>query len=139
MGNYTISIKGSQTSPGEEEECFELVTDGQYSRKNGVSKITYQESGVTGFEGMETSFLVEPERITLRRDSWWGGDMIFEEEHKHHFLYETPYGSLTMGIDTERIVHDIDEHGGSLHIQYVIDVENVIVSRNDFKISIKPS
>jgi uncharacterized beta-barrel protein YwiB (DUF1934 family) len=139
MKNYTISIIGSQATPGEEEEKFELITDGEFSKREDVARISYFDSGVTGFSGSETTFVVEPKRITLTRGSWFGGDMVFDEAQKHHFLYHTPYGALTMGIDTECITRALGENGGDLHIKYAIDVDNVVVSRNSFKIIVKPS
>ena len=60
------------------------------------------------------------------------GEMIFSEGRKHHFVYETEYGSLTMGIDTQSITHKMDENGGNLEIHYVIDVDNVYMSRYSF-------
>jgi uncharacterized beta-barrel protein YwiB (DUF1934 family) len=132
-------MKGCQYNDEEnsDEEVFELVTDGQYSRRGDVSEISYHESSVTGMEGSTTRLLVEPDRVTLTRGSWFGGDMIFQESQKHHFLYETPFGALTMGIDTRGITKALDERGGSVAIQYVIDVDNVIISRNLFRIDVR--
>ncbi|MDR2502137.1 MAG: DUF1934 domain-containing protein [Oscillospiraceae bacterium] len=139
MNGYTISIIGAQATPGEDEEKFELITDGLYTQGGDVSRISYTDSGVMGNENSETTFVVEPSRITLTRGAWHGGDMVFDEGEKHHFLYQTPFGSLMMGIDTESIDRNLSRDGGDLFIRYSIDVDNVIVSRNSFKISVKPS
>jgi uncharacterized beta-barrel protein YwiB (DUF1934 family) len=137
MKNVLISIKGFQSPHETEEESFELVTDGEYSRNDGVSEFSYMESELTGYAGMKTTFLVEPDRVVLTRAGGMNGEMIFSEGRKHHFVYETPYGSITMGIDTQSIVQEMNEEGGNLEIHYVIDVDNVVLSRNSFKISVK--
>lgn len=139
MSDYTISILGSQTSPGSDEEKFELITEGEYHLDGDKSSISYLDSETTGFAGSQTTFIVEPERITLTRDSWYGGDMVFEEAEKHHFLYQTPYGSMTMGIRTEHVSSRLDENGGSFKIKYALDVDNIIISRNSFNITVKPA
>ena len=139
MSDFTISILGSQTSPGSEEEEFELITEGKFEREGEKTEISYLDSETTGFAGSQTTFIVEPEKITLTRDSWYGGDMVFEESKKHHFLYQTPFGSLTMGIATERVSSELGENGGSLQIKYALDVDNVVISRNSFNITIKPA
>ncbi|MDR0838031.1 MAG: DUF1934 domain-containing protein [Oscillospiraceae bacterium] len=136
---YTISILGSQLTPGDDEERFELITEGSFSAAGDEARISYLESDAIGRLDSRTTFFVESSKITLTRDSWYGGDMVFEEEKKHHFLYQTPFGSLTMGIDTESITRELGERGGELRIKYAIDVDNVVVSRNSFKISVKPS
>ena len=137
--DYTISILGSQRSPDEEEEKFELITEGSFTHSGAAMLISYRDSDVTGFKGSKTTFIVEPERITLTRDSWYGGDMVFDEREKHHFLYQTPFGAMTMGINTELVTRELTDMGGDLRIDYAIDVDNVLVSRNSFKISVKPS
>ena len=139
MSDFTISILGSQTSPGSEEEQFELITEGQFTHAVEKSEISYLDSETTGFAGSQTTFIVEPEKITLTRDTWYGGDMVFDEAEKHHFLYQTPFGSLTMGIATERVSSELGENGGNLQIKYALDVDNIVISRNSFNITVKPA
>ena len=136
MKKVTISIKGSQTSSGSEEDAFELMTDGEYSRENGISTFSYVESQLTGFDGLLTTFNVEPDRVVLRRGDGSDTDMIFSEDQKHHFLYETPFGAITMGIDTHSITKNLYEDGGHLEIRYDIEVDSVSVSSNLFQIDI---
>ena len=122
---------------GNDEESFELTTDGEYSRKDGVSTFSYVESELTGLNGLLTTFNVEPDRVILRRGGGYSGDMIFSEKQKHHFLYDTPFGSIMMGIDTHSIKKNMCDDGGSLEIRYDIEVDNISVSQNLFKIDIR--
>jgi uncharacterized beta-barrel protein YwiB (DUF1934 family) len=137
MKKVLISIKGFHAAQYSEEESFELVTDGEYSMEDGVAQFSYMESELTGYAGMKTTFLVEPDRVVLIRAGGLNGEMIFSEGRKHHFVYETAYGSLTMGIDTQSITQQLNEDGGTLELHYVIDVDNVVMSRNSFKINVK--
>ena len=137
MKKVSISIIGSMTPTGRLEDSFELMTDGEYSVENGVSRVSYIESALTGFEGLPTSFDVEQDRVILRRGGGAISDMIFCETQKHHFLYETPYGMVTMGIDTHHIEKDLGDHGGNLEIRYDIEIDNIPVSRNSFVIDIR--
>ncbi len=137
MKNVLISIKGFQYDEQMDEESFELVTDGEYSLEDGVAEFSYMESELTGFAGTKTSFVIEPDRVVLNRAGGLNGEMIFSEGKKHHFMYETAYGAMTMGVDTQSITKDMDENGGDLEIHYVIDIDNVILSRNTFKINVR--
>ena len=38
----------------EDEECMDFTTDGVYSYENGVSRLSYMESDVTGMPGTHT-------------------------------------------------------------------------------------
>ena len=134
--NVTISIIGSITNAQEPGDSFELMTDGEYFQKGSCSVFSYVESEITGFDGLKTTFAVEPGQVILRRADGKTADMIFSESQKHHFLYETPFGAVTMGIDTHSIKNNLHDRGGDLEIKYDIEVDNVAVSRNSFKINI---
>ena len=133
----TIYIKGKAALTDDDSDGFELMTDGEYEQKNEVSTFSYMESELTGFNGLLTTFDVEPDRVVLRRGEGVVGDMVFSENKKHHFLYETPYGSITMGIDTLSIKKNMRNDGGRLEIRYDIKVDNMAVSQNLFEIDIK--
>jgi len=137
MKKVMISIKGSPISMDGEDKSFELMTDGEYSNADGVSTFSYIESELTGLDGMQTTFNVEQDRVVLSRGGGISGDMIFSEDQKHHFLYDTPFGSILMGIDTHSIKQNMSDDGGSLEICYDIEVDNISVSRNLFEINIK--
>jgi len=138
MRPVTLSIKGNQSTPETEQEGFELITDGEYSFSPERIVISYIESMLTGMQnGVKTTFVAEGDKVTLSRGGGFTGDMIFREGQKHHFVYDTPYGSFTMGVDTHVLNYVLDENGGELNIDYSIDVENIMVSKNVFKISVK--
>ena len=137
MKRVTISIKGTPVPTENDDDSFELMTDGEYSSHDGISTFSYVESELTGLDGLLTTFNVEPDRVILRRGDGLNGDMIFSEKQKHHFLYDTPFGSIMLGIDTHSIKKNMRDDGGSLEIRYDIEVDNVSVSRNLFQIDIR--
>jgi len=132
-----ISIKGLPVFAASDDDAFELMTDGEYSQEDGKSTFSYVESTLTGQDGMLTTFDVENDRVVLRRGDGMSGDMIFSENQKHHFLYDTPFGSVMLGIDTHSITNNMSDDGGNLEIRYDIEVDNVSVSQNLFKINIR--
>ena len=138
MKKVMISIKGTPVPTENEDESFELMTDGEYSREDGVSTFCYVESELTGLDGLLTTFNVEDDRVILSRGGGISGDMIFSENQKHHFLHDTPFGAIMMGIDTHSIKKNLRDDGGSLEIRYDIEVDNVSVSQNLFQIDIRP-
>ena len=137
MRKAMISIKGLPAYSYNEDDGYELMTDGEYLSKDGISTFSYFESELTGLDGLITTFNVEPDRVVLSRGGDMSGEMIFSEKQKHNFLYETPFGSIMMGIDTHSIQRNLRDDGGSLEIRYDIEVDNVAVSRNLFQIDIK--
>mgnify|MGYP002625509395 CR=1 FL=1 len=137
MRDVIISITGEQNDPSGEKDSVELVTAGQYGFEDGESRFTYEESELTGLSGTRTTFTVSPMGVVLRREGSLNSEMVFHEGRKSFFLYETPYGSATMGVDTHRIDTRLGEHGGELEIDYAIDFNHTPVGRNKFRINVR--
>ena len=139
MKKVTIFIKGCQKSQESDDECFELTTDGEYTREGGVTSFSYTESELTGYVGKQTTFSVEDDMVVLTRADGMNGKLIFSRAQKHNFLYETEFGSMMMGVDTHNLSQNFNEDGGELEIEYDIDVDNVVISRNTFEIIVRPA
>jgi uncharacterized beta-barrel protein YwiB (DUF1934 family) len=137
MKNVIITIKSCQTLSDSDEDCLELITGGQYSADSGNVMFCYEESELTGFEGTKTVFTIEPGTVVMSREGALSSKMVFQEGKKHTFVYETPHGSMTMGVDTHMILSCLDVDGGELEIHYAIDMNNASISKNSFKISMK--
>ena len=132
-----VSINSIHGYQQEDEDHLEFTTDGYYYYEDGIGCLSYEESEVTGLEGTRTSMIVMPDQVVVDRDGLITSRMIFKEGQKNSFLYETPYGNATMGIDTRKIFHSMDENGGKVEIDYVLNVEHAVVARNKFQITVK--
>ena len=137
MENVIISIKGTQNLGNADDDSIELVTDGEFSRRNGVSQFSYMESELTGLEGTKTTFEVMSDQVVLTREGSVNSQMVFQRGKKHYFAYDTPFGATTMGVETHSLSDRLGEKGGDLEIHYVIDMDSVVISRNMFKINIR--
>ena len=137
MRDAIISITGIQRDGSNQQEAVELVTAGKYGFADGESRFTYEESGLTGLEGTRTTFTIGPLGVVLRREGNLNTEMTFREGKKDFFLYETPYGSATMGVDTRRIKTRLDEHGGTMELDYQIDFNHTPMGYNQFKINVR--
>lgn len=137
MKDVIISITGTQNFSEGSDDSVELVTDGKYCFNGGESVLSYMESEITGLEGTKTSFAIGPFGVTMQREGRLNSRMVFEEGKKHFFLYETPYGSATMGVDTHSIKLCLGEDGGDMEIDYVVDFDHAVIGRNKFVINVK--
>ena len=143
MKDVLISIRGTQkpnhTEPGADNSpvSVELVTDGRYEYSDQGSWFTYKESELTGMEGTQTTFRMEDDLVMLTRVGSVNAQMLFQAGRKHVFLYDTPYGAMTMGVDTQQLRTRADEHGGEMDIVYAVDIDNVPLGKNTFRIDWK--
>ncbi len=132
-----ISFHSVNGCDDEEPDSLEFVTDGQYLFQDEVACLSYQESEVTGLEGTRTSVTILPDQVVVDRAGTVQSRMIFKEGSKSSFLYSTPFGQATMGVDTRRIRRNVNEQGGKVEIDYVVDMEHAVVARNRFSITIR--
>ena len=117
MKDVIISVTGVQQGVNG-PDAMELITAGQYGQDEKETLLTWQESELTGMEGTKTSLRVQPRGVVLSREGALNTRMEFEEGRKRYFLYETPFGSATMGLNTRRIVNRLGAHGGEIEIDY---------------------
>lgn len=136
MKDVVISIRTVHAMDMEDEDYLDFTTDGLYTYDGEVGCLSYLETEVTGMEGTRTSVIVMPDQVVVDRDGLITSRMIFKEREKSSFLYNTPYGTATMNISTRRISHSLDEHGGNVEIDYVVDMEHAVVTRNQFRLNI---
>ena len=132
-----LFIRGEQYFDDVDPDATELMTEGILERTAGGLRLTYQETALTGMEGTTTTFEVSGPQVILRRAGTVNSQMVFEEGRQHTSLYETPYGELSVDIQTSALRHNLSERGGLLEIKYSIAVEHTATGRNSFKIRVK--
>lgn len=133
-----ISINSVQTLDDNPPETIELVTEGQLidCGDEGYT-LTYQESELTGLEGTLTTLQVEPGCVTLLRMGEFNSQMVFQPGRRHFSMYETPYGALSIGINTRKMRAVLDAHGGQIDIDYAIEIDHEVAGRHLFHIDVR--
>ena len=136
--NVIISIKGKQLYAESSPDEMELVTSGTlHWDDQGGCTVTYQESELTGLEGTTTRLHIHGRRVTLLREGSINSQMVFEEGRRHLSMYETPYGALSIGVNTRRMRSTLGEAGGDLEIDYAIEIDNLVAGQNMFRMNVK--
>jgi len=134
-----ITLRGTQSYAQEKPESIELMTRGTMTGRNGKFAISYEETELTGVKGTTTTFLVfNPKRIVLSREGTIRSRMVFEEDVKNEALYDLGFGSLLISICARKIDVHLSEEGGSLLIDYTVEVEQSMSSRNTYEIHVEP-
>ena len=136
--NVIISIKGKQLYAESAPEEMELVTSGTLKRDGaGGYTVSYQETELTGLEGTVTKLHIKDGQVTLLREGSINSQMVFEEGRRHLSMYETPYGALSIGVNTRRMRSTLGEAGGDLEIDYAIEIDNLIAGQNLFRMNVR--
>lgn len=132
-----LSIRGEQYFDGIDPDAQELMTEGTMTLTEDGMVLAYQETALTGMEGTTTRFQVQGPRVILTRSGTVNSQMVFEEGRQHTSLYETPFGELSVDIQTSVLKHNLTQRGGLMEIKYSIAVEHTVTGRNCFKIRVR--
>ena len=133
-----ITLRGTQTIPGEKPETVELMTRGTMTGRNGKFAISYVETELTGTAGVVSTFLIlNPHRVVLTRDGPIKSRRVFVEGVKDESIYDLGFGSLLLGVYTRKIEVDLSEAGGRLFIDYSVEIEQSQTSRNSYEILVE--
>ena len=136
--NYLLTVTGKQTVNGESDK-IELQTTASYVTKNGSRYITYKEYDPNNPERhyRTTVKVDENNTVTVMKGGSVRHNLILEKGVRHKCEYMTGFGSLTLGVYTEKVNAELDEKGGSLEVSYTIDVQSELASSNELIIKIR--
>ena len=132
-----LSLRGRQSYDGQEPDEIELVTEGTMCFRDGGWDISYEESQLTGLEGVTTTFRVEPGTVTLSRTGRLQSEMVFREGISHESLYQMEFGALMISVCAKRVFFDLVPDGGVIDLVYSIAIENNAAGIVDYHLDIR--
>ena len=132
-----LSIRGRQSYDGHEPDVIERVTDGTMEFRNGGWDISYEETELTGLEGVTTVFRVEPGKVTLSRTGRLNSQMVFQQGVAHESLYQMEFGALMLTVLATSVYYDIVPDGGVIDLVYNISIENTEAGVIDYHLDIR--
>lgn len=135
--NYRITVIGKQTVDGENEK-IEVITEGNLRIEDGKITVTYPEySEENPAVHTDTTVTYKDGVLSIDRQGEMSSHLLLEEKVRHECLYTTPMGQMFIGIFTDSITCEIDEHGGEISAAYQLDFNTAVVSYNELYISVK--
>ncbi|WP_322200786.1 DUF1934 domain-containing protein [Acutalibacter intestini] len=135
--DYNINIKGRQIYAEDTGEVV-LSTTGSYTQRDDVRYIAYKEYDDEDPRVSHTAVLkVEPGKVTMMR-AGSTTRLILEKGRRHLCLYDTGFGSMTVGVFTSELRQALDQTGGSLEIKYTLDIDSNLSSRNELLVEVSP-
>ena len=118
-----LSICGRQAYQDQEPEVIELVTEGTLEAIDGGWEICYEESSLTGLEGVTSTFRIQQDKITLIRSGRLRSQMEFQLGVLHESLYQMEFGTLMITVCATKMDCRIGKTGGTVDLVYGIDIE----------------
>ncbi len=125
-----ITIRGLQSFEDSNDDGVELVTSGRFYEKGGNYYVSYKESEITGLGDTTTTVKIEKNKVTVIRFGDLQSHMVFEEGQKHISYYDMGFGALTVGVSTRSIDKRLTDAGGSMKIDYAMEINNAVAGES---------
>ena len=122
--NILLSIKGLQLDPNQEENQIEVITAGEYYLKNGKHYILYDEV-LEGKDGIVKNIIkISNSTLEITKRDISNVHMVFEVNKKNLSFYDTPFGSMLVGISTSDIMIDETDENINIKVEYGLEINN---------------
>ena len=100
--NVIISLTGLQYMAEEEEAPIEVINFGQYYKKGEKHYLLYEETEESG-KATKCRIKVSEKELELQKRDRIGTRLLFLPGEEYLTSYETPYGSLLVGVNTRSL------------------------------------
>lgn len=130
-----ISVTSKQKN--DENDVIEVVTPGDFYEKDGLYYAVYKETEISGMEGTTTTLKISDDKFSLIRIGSTSAKMEFDKKTENVSMYNTPYGTLELKIETKTLNVNVGEKGGDIQVNYNLSVGGQAPQNTQLKINIK--
>lgn len=131
-----ITISDSHTAEGN-TDSYEMSTRGTFDGDDFNYVVEYDEQ-YDELKGCHTVMTVkEGKCVSIVRTGSYSSEMTIERGKRHSCEYNTPFGSMLIGISAQKVKSKLENGTGTLELQYTIDFYGGVASENSLKIVIE--
>lgn len=123
-------------STGSDDDSVEMIYAGQHYFRNGKHFIKYQESLEDGLM-TDNMIKISSDEVELIRKGPITTNMLFTVGEKNLSYYDTPFGSMVMGIDTSDMCITEKDDEMIVDISYNLEMNGNHVAKSHVMIKVR--
>lgn len=118
-----VTISGLQFMKGDDSaEPIEIITPGDYYKKNDKHYIIYDEV-MEGFDGSTKNIIkLQEDCVDITKRGVANVHMVFERNKKNLTCYQTPFGSMMLGVNATDIQIKEQEDDIFVNVEYALEL-----------------
>lgn len=128
-----LSLHASSSVEGEQGEAIQLLTTGEWARQDGADLIRYEEALDESASPTQVQLSLQDGAVTMQRNGSYETNMVFRKGQRYESQYTTPFGTMEMAIFCTKVNYAIKEHGGTLQLQYQLDLNGQYASMHQME------
>ena len=118
-----IHVRGLQLmETDDDQEPIEIVVPGQYYFRNGSHYLRYEEMLDDSAQTTVNYIKMSSEGVEIRKQGQVNVHMVFEQGKKNKTFYNTPYGTLQMGIAATGLELKESKDDIQMKVDYALDM-----------------
>ena len=132
MEKVKIEVKNNRQN----EDPIEVVYLGSLMEREKETHIAYDESVLTGMEGVKTVLIINDSHLEIIRTGNIRSKMIFKEKYRDNFVYRMNEGAMSMSLETDELSVGRQENQIDIYIRYRLEIAGDQADRNELRIRI---
>lgn len=134
-----LSVTGLAKNQEAEDEAVHLLTTGTLFGRLDAWRLDYVETQPDSQESAVTLTLGGGV-VTMQRRGDFATSMVFEKGCRFEGSYDTPYGSLDMGVFPTLVRYCVDEEAnGEVKLKYQLDLQGQFAAMHELRIRFCPA
>ncbi len=134
--NIAEEIDDTEDSEVVQEDAIEVISVGKYAVVNGKEYVKYEEVYEEFEKKARCLIKIENDKIEVSKKGAINSNLIFNKNEKTDTLYDTPYGSLSLGVVTKEMDIKRTEDTINIEIEYSLEYNYNKLSDNRICIEI---
>ena len=118
-----LSISGLQFLDGEEPEPVEVLTVADYYFRNGTHYLLYDDPVEGSSEAVKTTLKIKKNCVEILKKGPVQVHMVFEQWKTNTTPYETPFGTILVGISAGEVKVEEDDQHIHVVLNYSLEME----------------
>ena len=132
MEKVKIEVKNNRQN----EDPIEVVYLGSLMEREEETRVAYDESVLTGMEGVKTVLIINDNHLEIIRTGNIRSKMIFKEKYRDNFVYRMNEGAMSMALETDELSVGRQEKQIDIYIRYRLEIAGDQGDRNEMRITI---
>lgn len=134
-----VNVRSTQSINNEKDaqEVIELITPGEFFKKENIYFAVYEETEISGMQGTTTTLKIGDDEVNLIRIGKVNSCLRFKKGKKDVSFYKTQYGIIELVVEVLEIDINIDDNGGELRLLYELEAGGQQSSTNELCIKIQ--
>ena len=136
MERVIVKVRGEQKGFDGDTDSIEMMAEGRHYFRNGKHYIIYDDHLADSKDKVQTMLTITPGMFVLKRSGDVSQEQVFTLDESSYSEYQTPFGSLHLGVHTDRLDVVYGTVTGTIDVDYAMSVNGIVQTQNSLHVEV---